>query len=129
MPAPVHTLPATMIRPATPPCSVSADNPIECSISWDAAISVSAPATASRRAGADSRNGAPSMPKPPAAAAAEPMNTNGSSLRAERHAGVAVSAISTAVYDAMLGAIAAAASPAGRANEAEQSPGPARNEP
>ena len=37
------------------------------------------------------------MPRPPAAEAAEPANTNGSSRRALFHAGVAVSASSTPV--------------------------------
>src|SRR3954464_15572905 len=78
-----------------------------------ASASSAMPPTARIRAGADSRSGAIS-PTPPAAAAAEPTKTNGNSRYASCQLGTAVSATSTAVYDATAGAIPAAIRPAGR---------------
>ena len=62
------------------------------------------------------------MPNPPPLAAAEPVNTNGRYGCASRHAGTAVCDNRTAVYDATPGAIAAADSPAGLANQPNSRP-------
>jgi hypothetical protein len=93
------------------------------SISKDAVNSATAPTAASRRAGPASATGAHSMPRPPPLAAADPVNTNGSSFRLSCQAGTAVCASSAAVYEATPGAMAAAARPAGRAAAASRRPG------
>jgi hypothetical protein len=110
----VRALLALISRPALPSCSGSAVIPIEDSIRCSAASSSSAPPSAMRRAGPACAVGTASMPMPPAAAAAEPTKTNGSSRWASCQDGVAVSASRTAVYAATGGAVSAATSPAGR---------------
>ena len=55
------------------------------------------PSSARFRAGPDSPAGAASSPRPPAALAADPTKTNGSSRWPSCQAGTAVSASSTAV--------------------------------
>ena len=87
------------------------------------AIAAAAPAAASRRAGPASATGARSMPRPPPLAAADPVNTNGSSRRASCQAGTAVWASSAAVYEATPGAKTAADSPAGRPAACSSRPG------
>ena len=87
-----------------------------CSITRDATSSCAAPTAANARAGPFSSTGAKTMPKPPPLAAADPVNTNGSSSRTSFHPGTAVCDRSTAVYEATPGAMAAADSPSGRAS-------------
>ena len=92
------------------------------SIRSSIARATTAPPAAILRAGAASVTRAPTMPSPPAAAAADPTKMSGSSRCAACQAGVAVSARSTPVYEASAGARAAARSPAGRAPASRSRP-------
>ncbi len=70
-PADGEHLAGRISRPALPWCSGSAVIPIDRSIRCSAASSTTAPPTASRRAGPAWATGAPIMPSPPEAAAAD----------------------------------------------------------
>ena len=75
----------------------SAIIPMRLVIRSKAAVSMAAPSSARFRAGPDSAAGAASRPRPPAAIAADPVNTNGISGYPSCQAGTAVSLISAAV--------------------------------
>lgn len=96
-PPPVRALAARRYRPAAPSCSGSPSSPIEDSIRRLTARSVTAPATAIRRATSASSVGDSSMAAPPAAAAALAANTTGRSCRIPFQVGVAVSVTRTVV--------------------------------
>jgi hypothetical protein len=103
-PTPASTAPAAVSpsaarsqRPAAPCRRVAAGSPIRDSMTRLATRSVTAPPTAIRRAGPAWSGGARARPAPPAAAAALPTKTTGSSPRASCQAGVAVSLSRTEV--------------------------------
>ena len=86
-----------MYAPPRPARYGSAAIPMRRVIRSNATISMTWPSSARFRAGPDSAVGAASSPSPPAAIAADPVNTNGISRYPSCQAGTAVSLISAAV--------------------------------
>jgi len=96
-PPAASTRAARRYAPPRPVSYGSAVIPMRLVIRSNAASSTATPSSARLRAGPASPDGAASRPSPPAAVAAEPVNTNGISWYPSCQAGTAVSLISAAV--------------------------------
>lgn len=111
-PSTVNTLAARNNRPATPDRYGSLSKPNRVSTRCAPTNSNAAPATAIRRAGPLSPDGAATNPTPAPLANALPAKITGNSGYASCHDGTAVSANNTPVYVANAGAVTAATHPA-----------------